>query len=123
MTEQDGPPSASGQRVPEPGPAPTPTLEQRLEGFGREAQAAGERIGREAQVAGERLARNPAVQTATDTATRVWGLLILAVGLWFFAEVTLGYDLPSIPWRDVWPIGLIVVGLIVVFRGMSRRGA
>ena len=108
MTEPDGKP---------------PTFEQRMEGLGRDAQAAGERIGRDAQAAGERLARNPTVHTAADTATRVWGLLILAVGLWFFFEVTLGYDLPSIPWRDIWPIGLIVAGLVVVFRGMSRRGA
>jgi hypothetical protein len=117
MTDQPGTPAGP---TPEPRP---PTFEQRMEGFGRDAQAAGERIGRQAQAAGERLAHDPTVQTAADTAARVWGLLLIAVGAWFFAEVTLGYDLPSIPWRDVWPLGLIVVGLIVVFRGMRRRGA
>ena len=38
---------------------------------------------------------------AADTASRIWGLLVLAIGLWFFADVTLGYDMPSIAWRDV----------------------
>jgi hypothetical protein len=104
-------------------PPPSGTFEQRVERFAEEAGEAGERLGREAEAAGRRLAANPAVVGAADTAARMWGLLLIAVGAWFFAEVTLGYDMPSIPWRDIWPMGLVVIGLVVIVRGMTRRSA
>ena len=101
------PPGASS-----PEPPRSPNFEQRVEQFGRDAEEAG-----------KRLAANPVVVQAADTAARVWGLLLIAVGGWFFAEVTLGYDMPAIPWREVWPLGLIVIGLVVIVRGLTRRGA
>jgi hypothetical protein len=104
-------------------PTRPPTFEERFERFGQQAEDAGKRLGRDTEDAARRLAANPAVVRAGDTAARVWGLLLIAVGLWFFAEVTLGYDMPAIPWRDVWPLGLIVIGLAVVVRGLSRRSA
>ena len=67
--------------------------------------------------------KDPAFKQAADTAARVWGLIILAVGAWFLVDVTLGYDMPSIPWGDVWPVGLILIGLVVILRGMGRRTA
>lgn len=111
--------------TPEPAAAPPPgqTFEQRMESFGQEVGAAGERFGREAEAFGKRLSKDPAISRAADTAARAWGLLILAIGVWFLGDVTLGYDMPDIPWGDVWPIGLIVIGLLVVVRGMSRRPA
>ena len=42
------------------------------------------------------------------------------VGLWLFADVTLGLDLPTIRWGQLWPIGLIVVGAIILYG--SRLG-
>ena len=91
------------------------------ERFGREAQVAGERLGREAQAAGERLRRDPAIAGAASTASRAWGAIVLAIGLWFFADVTLGLSMPSLAWRELWPIVLIVIGLFVVVRGLARR--
>ena len=91
------------------------------ERFGREAGAAGERLGREAQAAGERLRRDPGLIGAADWASRAWGAIVLAIGLWFFADVTLGLSMPSLAWRELWPIALIVVGLSVVVRGLGRR--
>ena len=108
---------------PQQEPPPSRTFEQRVERFAEEAGEAGGRLGREAVAAGRRLTANPTVVGAADTAARLWGLLLIAVGGWFFAEVTLGYDMPSIPWRDVWPLGLVVIGLVVIVRGMTRRGA
>jgi hypothetical protein len=56
------------------------------------------------------------------TASVLFGLVILGLGLWFFAEITLGYQLPSIRWSQVWPAFLIVLGLWVVL-GSMRRGS
>ena len=123
MTDEDRQPQPPPAAAPATDPPRVPTLEERFERFGREAERAGERLGREAEDYGKRLAANPAVKDATDTAARIWGLVLIAVGAWFFAEFTLGYDLPAIPWRDVWPIGLIAIGLVVILRGMRRRSA
>ena len=56
------------------------------------------------------------------TASVLFGLVILGLGLWFFAEYTLGYQLPRIRWGQLWPAFLIVLGLWVVL-GSMRRGS
>ena len=56
-----------------------------------------------------------------DTGAVVWGVILLAVGAWFFLEQTLGIRLPSVDWGDLWPVILIVVGAVVIFQGMRRR--
>ena len=97
--------------------------EQRIDRFGKEAGEAGERFGKRAEAAANRWSRDPAVVGATDTAGRIWGLILLAVGAWFLADITLGYDMPSIAWRDLWPVFLIGLGLLVLVRGLTRRRA
>jgi hypothetical protein len=57
-----------------------------------------------------------------DNGAVVWGLILLAVGVWFFLDQTLGIDLPRIDWRYVWPVILIVIGAIVVIQ-TTRRGS
>ncbi|HXG26674.1 MAG TPA: hypothetical protein VNL94_07475 [Candidatus Binatia bacterium] len=113
MTDQPNPADPATRPTPSP---PGPLFEQRLE-------ERMERFGKEAEEAGHRLAANPVVRDATDTAARVWGLIVLAVGLWFLAEFTLGIDMPAIPWRDIWPLGLVIIGLAVVVRGLRRGDA
>ena len=56
------------------------------------------------------------------TASILFGLLFLGLGLWFFVELTLGYDLPQIRWSQLWPAALILIGLWVVL-GSMRRGS
>lgn len=119
MTE----PTPDSNQSASPGPTPSPTFEQRVDEWGRNVGAAGERLGREAEAAGKRLSSDPAVQRAANTAARVWGLVVLAVGLWFLADVTIGIDMPDVPWGEVWPLGLIVLGVLIVVRGMGRRRA
>ena len=92
-----------------------------MEDFGHRAEAAGEKLGKEAEAAAQRWSKDPSLVGAADTATRVWGLVVLAVGLWFFADITLGLEMPAIAWRDVWPVVLIVLGLAVLIRGMASR--
>jgi hypothetical protein len=53
--------------------------------------------------------------------TVVFGLILVGIGLWFLAEVTLGIEMPDISWDQVWPIILIVVGLWIVLSARRRR--
>lgn len=96
-------------------------FQDRMEAFGREAQAAGERLGREAQAAGDRLSRDPEVLAAGTWLTRLIGLAFIAVGLWFFGVVSLGLDLPALDWDLVWPVLLMVVGGLVLLGAVLRR--
>lgn len=78
-------------------------------------------LGREAEAAANRFAANPAVRNTADTAGLIWGLLLLVVGLWLFAAITLRLDLPSVAWADFWPVILILFGGLIVVRGLARR--
>ena len=62
-------------------------------------------------------------QKASDTGSLVWGVILLAIGGWFFVEHTLGYDLPAVDWGTIWPIVLIVIGGWIVLRAAGRRAA
>jgi LiaI-LiaF-like transmembrane region len=53
--------------------------------------------------------------------TVVFGLILVGIGIWFLAEVTLGIEMPDISWDQVWPIILIVVGLWIVLSARRRR--
>ena len=51
----------------------------------------------------------------------LFGLIVLGIGLWFFASQTLGLDMPDIRWREAWPVILIVVGAWLVLGTIRRR--
>jgi uncharacterized integral membrane protein len=53
--------------------------------------------------------------------TRLWGVLLVAVGLWFFASTSLGYALPAIDWDLVWPAALILLGAAIIGSALTRR--
>lgn len=56
-----------------------------------------------------------------STVAIVVGLVLIGLGVWFFLDRTLGYDLPRIQWSSVWPIILIVVGGLILLRSIQRR--
>lgn len=56
-----------------------------------------------------------------DTGTVVWGLILIAVGGWFFLDRTLGIDMPDLDWDALWPVVLIVIGAAVIVQGLNRR--
>ena len=51
----------------------------------------------------------------------VFGLALIAIGLWFFLDRTLGVDLPRIQWGTIWPVILIVIGGLILLRSFQRR--
>ena len=61
-----------------------------------------------------------------DDGTSKWsiffGLVLVAIGLWFFADYTLGLDMPTIRWSQLWPLILIGIGGLVVL-GARGTGA
>ncbi len=50
----------------------------------------------------------------------IFGVIVLVVGLWFFATRTLGLDLPRLEWDQLWPLILIVLGVWIVARSFRR---
>jgi thiol:disulfide interchange protein len=52
----------------------------------------------------------------------VFGLILLAIGVWFLADQTLGLVLPRIDWGRLWPLFIIAIGLWIAI-GSMRRGS
>jgi hypothetical protein len=63
---------------------------------------------------------SPRRHEGSRTGPLIGGTIVLLIGLWFFATTTLGLDLPRIDWRQSWPVILIVIGLLVIFRSFAR---
>ena len=101
--------------------APGVDLRTTLEDGARTLDQRAQALGREAEEAAKRWGEIPAVKETADLAGRLWGLVLLGFGLWFFADVTLKLDLPSVRWSELWPVVLIVLGGFVVLRGLARR--
>ena len=55
------------------------------------------------------------------TSRVVFGLIVIAVGLWFVADLTLGLDMPSLSWGQLWPFFLILLGGWLLMTSMRRR--
>ena len=59
-----------------------------------------------------------------DMGWLIAGLVVLFVGVWFFARDTLGWNIGDLDWDAMWPILVIAVGLLIiarVLRGDERR--
>jgi hypothetical protein len=51
----------------------------------------------------------------------VVGLVLIAIGAYYFLDRTLNIDMPRIQWGSLWPIVLIVIGILVLLRSFQRR--
>ncbi len=51
----------------------------------------------------------------------VVGLALIAIGLYYFVDRTLGIALPRIEWGSLWPVVLIVIGGLILLRSFERR--
>ena len=50
-----------------------------------------------------------------------FGVILVAIGLWFFADQTLGLEMPQLRWDEVWPILLVGLGAWIVFGSLRRQ--
>ena len=50
----------------------------------------------------------------------VFGGILLVVGLWFFADQTLGLDMPQLRWSQLWPVFIIGLGVWIALGSMRR---
>jgi cell wall-active antibiotic response 4TMS protein YvqF len=55
------------------------------------------------------------------TGTMVFGVILLGIGLWFFADQTLGLDMPRLRWSQLWPLFLIGLGVWIAAGSIRRR--
>ncbi|HZC31732.1 MAG TPA: DUF5668 domain-containing protein [Candidatus Bathyarchaeia archaeon] len=53
--------------------------------------------------------------------TLVFGLIIVAVGVYYLLDRTLGIAMPRIQWGSMWPVLLIVLGGLILLRAIERR--
>lgn len=53
--------------------------------------------------------------------TIAFGVILLVVGLWFFADQTLGLDMPQLRWSQLWPLFLIGLGVWIALGSMRNR--
>jgi len=50
----------------------------------------------------------------------VFGFVLIAIGAWFFADRTLGFDLPDLDLGSLWPLLLVGLGAWILL-GSTRR--
>ena len=62
----------------------------------------------------------PAQADHGRNASLVFGVILLALGAWFFATRTLGLDLPDLDWGQLWPLFLIGIGAWIVLGAVRR---
>ena len=65
--------------------------------------------------------RQPPKQRGSNVATILVGLVFLVIGIWYFLDTTLGLTMPDIEWDNLWPILLIAIGAVIVFRAATDR--
>ena len=56
-----------------------------------------------------------------NVASILVGLVLLAVGVWYLLDHTLGLEMPRIDWGDLWPLILIAIGAAVLWQAVRRR--
>ena len=63
----------------------------------------------------------PPRERETNIASMVVGIILLVIGVWYLLDQTLGIAMPRIDWSDFWPIVLIAIGGVMLYRSAVRR--
>jgi hypothetical protein len=51
----------------------------------------------------------------------IFGGILLVVGIYYLFQQTLGFDIPDLNWNQIWPILLVILGVVIVYENWSRR--
>jgi hypothetical protein len=70
---------------------------------------------------GQRADWRPPRQRETNMASMVVGIILLVIGIWYLLDQTLGIRMPRVNWADFWPVILIVIGGILLYRSATHR--
>jgi len=65
--------------------------------------------------------RRPRTTDPGRSGTILFGVVLIVVGLWFFAERTLDIALPDVDWGSLWPVLLIGLGIWMLIGAAGRR--
>ncbi|HET9344172.1 MAG TPA: DUF5668 domain-containing protein [Candidatus Limnocylindrales bacterium] len=63
----------------------------------------------------------PPKQGGVNVASIVVGLVVIGIGIWYFLDQTLELEMPRISWGDLWPIFLIILGGVILYRSAVSR--
>jgi NADH:ubiquinone oxidoreductase subunit 4 (subunit M) len=55
-----------------------------------------------------------------DAGGIVFGVILLLVGGYYLLQQTFGLNLPDLNWDQIWPVLVIVLGLVVLYGAWSR---
>lgn len=56
-----------------------------------------------------------------DVGAIVFGVILLLVGGYYLLQQTLGVDLPTLDWSRIWPVFLLVLGGVIVYRSWQEK--
>lgn len=56
-----------------------------------------------------------------NLASVIFGLVLIAIGAWYFLDHTLDLAMPRIDWSEIWPLAIIVAGAVVLLRSSGKR--
>ena len=51
----------------------------------------------------------------------IFGGILLVVGIYYLFQQTLGFDIPDLNWDQIWPILVVLLGVVILYENWSRR--
>jgi uncharacterized membrane protein len=61
------------------------------------------------------------VHRRRDAGGLIFGGVLLAVGIYYLLQRTLGLDIPDLDWDQLWPIAVILLGGAILYSNWTRR--
>ena len=65
---------------------------------------------------------SPVSHRRRDVGGLVFGGILLAVGIYYLLQRTLGLDIPDLNWDQLWPLAVILLGGAILYGNWTRRG-